>query len=149
MPGIQDDELLVRFIRGCNQPIRLELERVYSDHKGRGKTLDLMEAIRLAETEDRFAVKKSIFSHKKNRFERKYLAYISGDGGGDSSSSDGEKEKEMSKKDDRSCQGEPTRSCRAVGGRVRQSWRALRASKQPQHLNSDSTFLYNTTQHLK
>ena len=42
----------------------------------RDNTLDLVEAIRLAETEDRFAMKDSIFSHRKNRFERKHLASI-------------------------------------------------------------------------
>ena len=45
---IQDDELLDPFSRGCNEPIRLELERANNDYKGGGRTLDLMEAIRSA-----------------------------------------------------------------------------------------------------
>ena len=65
--GVQDDELLDRFPCGCIETIHHEFERAYSDDKGRGKTRDLMEAIRLATTEDHSAVKKSRVSHKKNR----------------------------------------------------------------------------------
>ena len=36
LPGIQDDELLDRFIRGCNPNIRLELERAYGKKKDKG-----------------------------------------------------------------------------------------------------------------
>ena len=58
-----------------------------------------MEIIRLVNTEDRFAAKKSGFSHKKNQCKRKYLASFDegGDGGG-SNSSDREKEGKISEK---------------------------------------------------
>ena len=36
VPGIQDDELLDRCIRGCNPNIRFELERAYSKKKDKG-----------------------------------------------------------------------------------------------------------------
>ena len=50
LPGIQDDELLDRFMRGCKPDIRLEQERAYSKKKDHGECLDLMEAIRLSKT---------------------------------------------------------------------------------------------------
>ena len=56
LPGIQDDELLDRFIRGCKPNIRLELKRAYSEGKDREECLDLMMAIRIAEIEDRYSV---------------------------------------------------------------------------------------------
>ena len=88
LPEIQDNELLDCFIRGCSPPIRLELERAYSNHKGWGKSLEPMGTIRLAETENQLVVKKTCFFHNKNWFERKHLASLNGGGerGGLSSS---------------------------------------------------------------
>ena len=93
LPRILYAELLDRFIRGCNPDIRLDLERAYSKKKDKGECLDLMEAIRLAETEDRYFVKSPQGFHpKKGRFGEQYLASLSR-GGNDvkDSSSDGEK----------------------------------------------------------
>ena len=71
---------MYRFIRGCSQPIRLEIKKAYSDLKGRGKSLELLEVILRVETEDRFAVKISSLFHKNDRFKRRQLASISGCG---------------------------------------------------------------------
>ena len=53
MSGRRDDEALDRF-EAARNPIRLELPRASNRAQDRGETLDLMEAMQIAETEDRF-----------------------------------------------------------------------------------------------
>ena len=80
----------------------MELERANGKKKDKGENPDLMEAIRLAETEDRYSVQRPQGFHpKKRRFGKLHLAALSeGSETGEAGSSAGKNEEEMSENED-------------------------------------------------